>query len=204
MKAGVRKRYGIALGTLALAATMLIASAGVATAESTVDPGPIAGGDPPVATTGGPVLTGPGLSRGFVQLSNQAFRGCTYARSTTLNDIAILHVCLGETQLDWWLMVPVGPPGVFYLVNQATGYCLEVNHGTNIPGERVDAFTCNQTTAEQWSIGVSVVDGTAYGPIVHAGTDLCLDAPGGLEGALTQEPCGGRGLGSPSQLWKTS
>ena len=43
-------------------------------------------------------------------------------------------------------------PNTYALVNKSSGLCMEVNNGTATPGERIDAYTCNGSAAEQWRV----------------------------------------------------
>jgi hypothetical protein len=168
MKIGIRKALGIGAATLALAAAVLVASPGIANAS------------------------------GYRQIANRAYSQCAFVANTSLNIYLLLHACVTDGGLDLWAAVPAGPVQTYYLVNQASGYCLEVNNGTSTPGERVDAFYCNGSTAEQWIIGDDALNGRAYGLVEHAGTNQCLDTVGGAGSRLMQYTC----AGNDAQRWK--
>jgi hypothetical protein len=81
-----------------------------------------------------------------------------------------------------WFFVPTGAPNTFFVVNQLSGFCMEVNNGTSNPGETVDEFTCDGLASEQW-----VVEGLS---LRHLGTNQCLDTVGGAGSELMQFNCG--------------
>jgi hypothetical protein len=116
------------------------------------------------------------------QIRNAAFSQCVDAPGGGLNVRLRLAPCSFFPATRRWLFVPTGAPNTFFVVNQASGFCMEVNNGTSTPGETVDEFTCNGQPSEQW-----VVEGLN---LRHLGTDQCLDTVGGRGSELMQFTCG--------------
>jgi hypothetical protein len=100
-----------------------------------------------------------------------------------------------------WLFMPVGPANTYYFVNQAGGLCMEVNNGTATPGERIDAYTCNGSAAEQWVRTDILIGGVSYAQFKHAGTNQCLDTVGSANSQLMQWTCDPIGS-NYTQLWR--
>ena len=119
---------------------------------------------------------------GYHLLRNAAYVQCVNAPDGTLNVRLQLAGCLSGSGTQLWAMVPTGAANTYYIVNRASGYCMEVNNGTSTPGETVDEFTCNGSTAEQW-----VLEGLT---LRHAGTNQCLDTVSGRNSQLMQYTCG--------------
>ncbi|HEX8107982.1 MAG TPA: RICIN domain-containing protein [Kofleriaceae bacterium] len=158
-----------------------------------LDQGPVADADataelaePPAAITQ-QILAGAAAST-FHQIKNRLYVQCMDAPGGAFNVILKLANCnfLSEQH---WAFVAAPAPNTFFLVNQLTGLCAEVNNGTAIPGERVDEFTCNGSTAEQWVSNLFNVGGTVYQQFQHAGTNQCLDTVGAQGSQLMQFNC---------------
>ncbi|MFC0548983.1 RICIN domain-containing protein [Kutzneria chonburiensis] len=120
-------------------------------------------------------------SDAFRQMRNAAFTQCVDAPGGVLNVRLRLAPC-STLATRRWVFVPTGAPNTFFIVNRASGFCMEVNNGTATPGETVDEFTCDGLTSEQW-----VVEGLS---LRHLGTNQCLDTVGGAGSELMQFTCG--------------
>lgn len=136
----------------------------------------------------------------YNQLKNKAYSQCMDAPGGTLNVTLKLTTC-GLSTTQHWASVPTGATNTYYLVNQNSGLCAEVNNGTATPGERVDEFTCNGSTAEQWVRADVVIGGISYAQFTHAGTNQCLDTVSGAGSNLMQWTCASIGS-SNAQLWR--
>jgi hypothetical protein len=136
----------------------------------------------------------------YHQLVNLQYNQCMDAPNGTLNVQLQLTNCLPFSSLTSyrWAFVAAGPANTFYLVNQRSGFCAEVNNGTARPGELVDQWHCDGSTAEQWVQSFRVIDGVTYQQFTHAGTGLCLDTVGSAGSKLMQWTCGG---GNDAQTW---
>jgi hypothetical protein len=119
---------------------------------------------------------------GFQQIRNAAFSQCVDAPNAGFNVRLKLAPCSSFIATRVWAFVPTGAANTFFVVNRASGLCMEVNNGTSTPGETVDEFTCNGLSSEQW-----VVEGLT---LRHAGTNQCLDTVGGRGSELMQFTCG--------------
>jgi hypothetical protein len=126
---------------------------------------------------------------GFNQIRNAAFSQCVDAPGGGLNVRLKLAPCSAFVATRRWAFVPTGAANTFFVVNGASGLCMEVNNGTSTPGETVDEFFCNGLASEQW-----VVEGLA---LRHAGTNQCLDTVGGGGSELMQFTC----VPSAPQSW---
>jgi len=115
------------------------------------------------------------------QIRNAAFTQCVDAPGGRLNVRLRLAPC-STVPTRRWVFVPTGAPNTFFVVNQFSGFCMEVNNGTSNPGETVDEFSCNGLASEQW-----VVVGLS---LRHLGTNQCLDTVGGPGSELMQFNCG--------------
>jgi len=134
----------------------------------------------------------------FHQIKNRAFDQCISAPNGALNVVLKLADCNDSDTTQGWAFVATSSPGVFNIVNQNSGFCMEVNNGTSNPGERVDEFHCNGTTAELWAQSFRVIDGVAYQQYTHSGTNQCLDTVSGRGSQLMQFNCG---AGNDAQTW---
>jgi hypothetical protein len=85
----------------------------------------------------------------FHSVRNRLYSQCMDAPGGAFNVILKLANCQSLSE-QHWAFVAAPASNTFFLVNQLTGLCAEVNNGTANPGERVDEFTCNGSTAEQW------------------------------------------------------
>jgi hypothetical protein len=127
------------------------------------------------------------------RIRNLAYDQCMGAPDTSLNVVLRILPCDSGPGFRRWY-IDQGPGRSHYLRNAVGNqYCAEVNQGTAVPGELVDAWYCNGTSAEQWEIvptGV-VVRGHAYFRLRHVllGTNLCLDTVGSEGSQLMQWNC---------------
>jgi len=126
------------------------------------------------------------------QIRNFETGQCITAPKGQLNENLHTGQCNGSDFHQKWAFVQVSAsqPDTFYLVNQQTQFCAEVNNGSSIAGERVDDFTCNGSTAEQWVQSFRVVNGVALQQFRHINTSLCLDTVSGPGSELMQWFCG--------------
>ncbi|MGA5300073.1 RICIN domain-containing protein [Nucisporomicrobium flavum] len=131
-------------------------------------------------------------AQSFNQIRNAAFSQCIDAPGGALNVQLRLAPCSRSTGTRLWTFVPTGAANTFFVVNRASGFCMEVNNGTSTPGETVDEFTCNGSAAEQW-----VAEGLT---LRHAGTNQCLDTVGGRGSNLMQFTCG-QAVPAGAQSW---
>lgn len=120
---------------------------------------------------------------GFQQIRNAAFSQCVDAPGGTLNVRLKLANCSTLISTRRWAFVPAGAANTYFIVNAASGLCMEVNNATSNPGETVDEFTCNGLPSEQWVLEQNLT-------IRHAGTNQCLDTVGGRGSQLMQFTCG--------------
>ena len=128
---------------------------------------------------------------GFKHLRNVFFSQCVDAPGGRHNVVLRIADC-GSSATQNWAMIPAGPANTFIFVNQQSGECMEVNSGSSTPGELVDEFTCNGSSAELW-----VQEGLN---LRHSGTGLCLDTVSGRGSQLAQFSCG-TGVPAGTQLW---
>jgi len=125
----------------------------------------------------------PASATAWAHISNLAYRQCIEVPGSQVNVVLRIAPCrASDAQL--WTGVPT-PDGRIFLVNKLTGYCAEVNQGTSVPGERVDAWYCNGTLAEQW-IRAFRIGGLSF---INAGSRLCLDTVAGGGSDLMQWYC---------------
>jgi hypothetical protein len=118
----------------------------------------------------------------YRQIRNAAFTQCVDAPGGLLNVRLKLDTCSSFASTRNWVLVPTGAPNTFFIVNQASGFCMEVNNGTSNPGETVDEFVCDGLASEQW-----VYENLR---LRHVGTNQCLDTVGGPGSQLMQFTCG--------------
>jgi hypothetical protein len=129
---------------------------------------------------------------GYHQIRNAAYSQCVDAPGGALNVRLRLAPCSAFVATRMWALVPTGALNTYFVVNRASGLCMEVNNGTGVPGEPVDEFTCNGLASEQW-----VVEGLSFR---HLGTNQCLDTVGGRGTELMQFTCG-QAAPAAAQSW---
>ena len=122
------------------------------------------------------------------QIVNLAYNQCVDAPNGTLNVRLKLADCSGSATQEW-AFVATPTAGTYYLVNEASGYCAEVNNGTSTPGEAVDEYFCGGTASEQWVQSLRVVNAIVYQQFTHQGTTMCLDTVSGRGSQLMQWYC---------------
>lgn len=132
----------------------------------------------------------------FHVIKNKLYNQCVDAPGS-INTTLRIAGC-SNTLRQSWAFVAAGPPSTFFIVNGSTGLCMEVNNGTATPGERVDQFSCNGSTAEQWVASTRLVGGVAYQQYRHVGTNQCLDTVGAQNSNLMQFTCDPNG---DAQSW---
>jgi hypothetical protein len=187
--------------TLALTALSTLSIAGCLAGEPTSDPAsdPDQASAPATTDISARIQAAAAAASSYHQLVNHAYNQCMDAPGGVLNVILKLSNCINTTasSSQKWAFVAAGPPSTFFLVNQLSGFCAEVNNGTSIPGERVDEWHCDGSSAEQWVQSFRVIDGIAYQVFTHAGTSLCLDTVGSAGSQLMQWNCSG----NDAQTW---
>ncbi|HEY0195174.1 MAG TPA: RICIN domain-containing protein [Kofleriaceae bacterium] len=125
---------------------------------------------------------------GYHHVINYAYTETVDAPGAALNEDLDLDGYV-NTASQYWSFVGTWPANTYYIQNHASGYCVEVNNGTALPGETVDEYFCEGTTSERWEALPRVVHGVTYYQLRHVGTDLCLDTVGGSGSDLMQWPC---------------
>jgi hypothetical protein len=142
--------------------------------------------EPPAAIT--QQILARAAASSFHRIQNRLYSQCVDAPGGVLNVVLKLANCNVLTE-QRWAFVAAPAPNTFFLVNQRSGLCAEVNDGTAIPGERVDEFTCSGSTAEQWVPNLINVGGIVYQQFQHVGTNQCLDTVSGQNSQLMQFTC---------------
>lgn len=173
---------------LSIAAALLLTGAGSVAGAAGAS---AATWSPGSETTASAQVKAAAAASGYRSVRNAAYEQCIEAPGGTLNVRLKLAACsISATRM--WAFVPTGAANTYFVVNEASGFCMEVNNGTSTPGETVDEYTCNGTASEQW-----VLEGLT---LRHAGTDQCLDTVSGRGSELMQYTCG---LASPAaaQSW---
>lgn len=176
----VSTRLGILLPVVVgalLLATSAAASAAPAAAPTAAPPGSV-------------------VFSGQFQIQNLAYGQCVVPASTSKNATLRLADCRSSGSRAVWTFVKSGD--INFISNKATGWCMEVNDGTMIPGERVDQFDCNGSGAVQWyELPTRAANGAFYLEIRNAHSNLCLDTVAGRGSDLMQYVCDG----NDAQLW---
>ncbi|MGQ4437256.1 RICIN domain-containing protein [Streptomyces sp. SAS_260] len=121
-------------------------------------------------------------------IKNMAYSQCVDAPGGVLNVRLQLANCNGSSTQNW-AFVSTGSADTYYLVNQASGYCAEVNNGTSVPGETVDEYFCDGLASEQWVETPVIVDQKVGAKFRHVGTNLCLDTVSSTGSQLMQWSC---------------
>ncbi|KUM89748.1 hypothetical protein AQI88_39505 [Streptomyces cellostaticus] len=174
----------------AVSGALLIASGTVATATE-------AGAVQPGANVSARIAATAAASS-YHEIVNLAYHQCVEAPRGALNVRLRLAECNGLSAAQKWAFVAAPAASTYYLVNQAGGYCMEVNDGTANPGETVDEYFCNGTASEQWVQSFRTVNGIVYQQFTHSGTSLCLDTVSGPGSQLMQWNCD---AGNDAQTW---
>ena len=121
-------------------------------------------------------------------IKNLAYNQCVDAPGGALNVRLQLVSCNGSSTQNW-AFVSTGSTDTYYLVNQQSGYCAEVNNGTSVPGEAVDEYICDGLASEQWVETTAIVDQVVGAKFKHVGTNLCLDTVSSAGSQLMQWGC---------------
>jgi hypothetical protein len=118
----------------------------------------------------------------YRQIRNAAYSQCVDAPAGALNVHLALADCSASVSTRNWVLVPSGQASTFFIVNQASGLCMEVNNGTSNPTAPVDEYTCDGLPSELWFWQGATLR--------HYGTDQCLDTVAGPGSELMQFTCG--------------
>lgn len=122
---------------------------------------------------------------------------CIDTPKRQVNELLRLADCnYGDTQL--WALLPGTQPGILTFVNKATNLCIEVNNGTSVPGEWLDAWYCDGLSSEQWVAMNPAGLNPPWHMFEHVGTGLCLDTVSGVNSAIMQWYCD---PGNRMQTW---
>jgi hypothetical protein len=160
------------LATMTAAALLAIAGSAYAASGASASPG--AGALP------ANILAG----TGYDEIHNVAYGQCVDAPGGVLNVHLSLVPCSMTDTTQAWVLVPTGAASTFFIVNRASGYCMEVNNGTSTPTEPVDEWVCDGLPSEMW------IQETDTNRLRHFGTNQCLDTVGGPGSELMQFTCG--------------
>ncbi|MER5435723.1 RICIN domain-containing protein [Streptomyces sp. NPDC002588] len=133
-------------------------------------------------------VAAPAAATSYHEIVNLAYNQCIEAPGGALNVRLRLADCNGSSTQKW-AFVAASTANTYYIVNQAGGYCMEVNNGTADPGETVDVYTCNGTASERWVQSFRVVNAVVYQQFTHEGTTMCLDTVSGPGSQLMQWNC---------------
>ncbi|WP_405995861.1 RICIN domain-containing protein [Streptomyces sp. NBC_00986] len=174
----VRNRITVLAATLVSCAGMLTLATGASAATPTADSTP--GVSARVAAAA--------AASSYHTIRNMAYAQCVDAPGGVLNVRLQLANCNGSSTQNW-AFVSTGAADTYYLVNQASGYCAEVNNGTSVPGEAVDEYLCDGLASEQWVETAAIVDQKVGAKFRHAGTTLCLDTVSSTGSQLMQWSC---------------
>jgi hypothetical protein len=136
---------------------------------------------------------------GYHQIKNFRYAQCVDAPGARLNVRLRLAGCSWPGSQKWGF-VPTGAANTYFLVNQSSGFCMEVNNGTSTPGETVDEYLCDGLTSEQWIEDDFTFLDTTYARFRNVGSNQCLDTVSGAGSALMQWPCDAPG-GNGAQTW---
>jgi hypothetical protein len=137
------------------------------------------------ANSGARALSANDLSgTAYNEIINGAYGQCADAPGGALNVHLSLAQCSPNDPTQAWTLVQTGTAGTFFIVNRASGYCMEVNNGTSAPTEPVDEWFCDGLPSEMW------IQETDTHRLRHFGTNQCLDTVAGPGSELMQFTCG--------------
>ncbi|MDV9178367.1 RICIN domain-containing protein [Streptomyces sp. W16] len=174
----LRNRITVLAATLVSCAGMVTLATGANAAEPTAD-----------STAGVSArVTAAAAASSYHTIKNLAYNQCVDAPGGVLNVRLQLANCNGSSTQNW-AFVSTGSADTYYLVNQASAYCAEVNNGTSVPGEAVDEYLCDGLASEQWVETAVTVDQRAGAKFRHVGTNLCLDTVSSFNSQLMQWSC---------------
>jgi hypothetical protein len=132
-------------------------------------------------------------------IANRAYNQCLDAPNGQLNEVLRLTACANTASQYWQFLQVTASPPTYVLQNYRSGFCVEVNNGTAQPGELVDQWNCNVSSAsEQWIEGFRSINGALFANFTHEGTGLCLDTVGGAGSQIMQWTC----QGNDAQTWQ--
>ncbi|GGN32113.1 hypothetical protein GCM10011578_070550 [Streptomyces fuscichromogenes] len=174
----IRSRTSVLAGALLASAGMMALATGASAATPAADS---------TAVTSARI-TAAAAASSYHTIKNLAYGQCVDAPGGVLNVRLQLAGCNGSSTQNW-AFVSTGASNTYYLVNQSSGYCAEVNNGTSIPGETVDEYFCDGLASEQWTETAVIVNQAAGVKFTHVGTTMCLDTVGGAGSQLMQWNC---------------
>ncbi|MEV5958227.1 RICIN domain-containing protein [Streptomyces sp. NPDC051987] len=174
----IRRKTSVLAGAFLASAGMMALATGASAATSAADSTAVASAR----------ITAAAAASSYHTIKNLAYGQCVDAPRGVLNVRLQLAVCNGSSTQNW-AFVSTGASNTYYLVNQASGYCAEVNNGTSIPGETVDEYFCDGLASEQWTETAVIVNQAAGVKFTHVGTTMCLDTVGGAGSQLMQWNC---------------
>ncbi|MCX5200699.1 RICIN domain-containing protein [Streptomyces sp. NBC_00237] len=88
-----------------------------------------------------------------------------------------LFTCNDTDAQHWSARITDGLNGRRYLVNVASGKCLDVPYGDARAGVKPQLWDCNRTGSQEFATPGGPGQGGGYGPIVHNPSGLVLDVP---------------------------
>jgi hypothetical protein len=135
-------------------------------------------------------------------IRNLAYDQCMGAPDLSLNVVLRILPCDSGAGFRRWYTESTSYRGgnIYRFKNPGTQRCAEVNQDTAVPGELVDDWTCNATSAERWEAIPFTIGWETYYQFKHVGTELCLDTVGGSGSQLMQWYCDTSF--NAAQLWK--
>jgi hypothetical protein len=134
-------------------------------------------------------------------IRNLAYDQCMGAPDLRLNGVLRILPCDSGAGLRRWYTERIPYMGKTYRFRiPGTQLCAEVNQNSAVPGEWVDDWTCNTTSAELWEAIPVMIGWDTYYQFKHAGTELCLDTVGSYGSQLMQWYCDTSI--NAAQLWK--
>ncbi|MER7181607.1 RICIN domain-containing protein [Streptomyces hyaluromycini] len=174
----IRNKMSVLAGAFLASAGMMALATGASAAPAAAD-----------STAGVSArVTAAAAASSYHTIRNLAYNQCVDAPGGVLNVRLQLVGCNGSSTQNW-AFVSTGASNTYYLVNQASGYCAEVNNGTSIPGEAVEEYVCDGLASEQWVESAVIVNQSAGVKFTHVGTNLCLDTVSSAGSQLMQWNC---------------
>ena len=136
------------------------------------------------------------------RIRNLAYDQCMGAPDLSLNVVLRILPCDSGPGFRRWYTETVSyrHSDIYRFRNVGTGRCAEVNQDSAVPGELVDDWTCNTTSAERWQAIPVMIGWDTYYRFKHVNTELCLDTVGGSGSQLMQWYCDTSF--NAAQLWK--
>lgn len=183
MKKNINHLALAAISTLTIVGCMDLTSDPASDPDPDPDPA-----RPPVTSDIAARIKAAAVTANQYHLKNVEFQQCIDAPNGQLNIVLRLADCDFSSSSQTWAFVVLPDPDPlrptsYYLVNQRSGFCAEVNQGTSVPGERVDLWHCDGSDAERWDRFSSNFSGEV---IRNVGSHLVLDTVGGSHSQLMQ------------------